>query len=158
MSVRALLLDADGVTQETHSDFRASLKALCSDESRADDFVAEVFAAERPCATGGDFAVALGAVLEAWGSSYSVDAALDCWERVEPNAAVLGFVAELRAHGTLVALATNQQNRRACLHAGDSALRRVFRRAADFVRVGARETQRRLLHGAWASTRLRRFS
>ncbi len=113
MSVRALLLDADGVTQETHSDFRASLKALCSDESRADDFVAEVFAAERPCATGGDFAVALGAVLEAWGSSYSVDAALECWERVEPNAAVLGFVAELRAHGTLVALATNQQNRRA---------------------------------------------
>ena len=114
MNATVLLLDADGVVQEGDPGFRASLEALCPEPAKVGEFVAGVFAAERPCATGErDFAEALGEVLNRWNIPGTLDEALSCWERVEPSGQVLDFVAELRGAGTVVALATNQQNYRA---------------------------------------------
>ena len=59
-TIRAVLLDADGVVQLPGAVWSGSLAALCGDPSRADEFRAEVFAAEKPCLTGAaDFEAAL---------------------------------------------------------------------------------------------------
>jgi len=74
-TIRAVLLDADGVVQLPVSAWRASLGALCGEPSRADEFLTDVFGAERPCLTGAlDFEVALGQVLRKWESTVSVEA------------------------------------------------------------------------------------
>jgi hypothetical protein len=51
-TIRAVLLDADGVVQLPGSAWNASLDLLCGDPSRADEFRTDVFAAEKPCLTG----------------------------------------------------------------------------------------------------------
>ena len=74
MNATVLLLDADGVVQEGDPGFRASLEALCPEPAKVGEFVAGVFAAERPCATGErDFAEALGEVLNRWNSPGTLD-------------------------------------------------------------------------------------
>jgi hypothetical protein len=46
-TIRAVLLDADGVVQLPGSAWSAALGLLCGDPSRADEFRTDVFAAER---------------------------------------------------------------------------------------------------------------
>jgi putative hydrolase of the HAD superfamily len=112
--IRALLLDADGVVQLPRPTWRTSLEALCGDRCRADEFLADVFAAERPCLTGeADFEVALEALLRKWGAGVSVEAALQIWTQIEPSADILELARGLRASGVSVSLATNQQTHRA---------------------------------------------
>jgi len=113
-TIRAVLLDADGVVQLPGSAWRASLGALCRDPSRADEFLTDVFGAERPCLTGAaDFQAALGQVLRKWESTVSVEVALRVWTEIEPATDVLNLVRLLRSSGISVSLATNQQAHRA---------------------------------------------
>ena len=113
-SIRAVLLDADGVVQLPHPAWRTSLEALCGEPDRTDDFLADVFAAEKPCLNGGaDFEPALAAVLRKWRSRIAVEDALAIWTRIEPSADILGLVRAIRSSGIAVALATNQQAHRA---------------------------------------------
>lgn len=112
--IRAVLLDADGVVQVTAPAWRASLAALCQDPARVEEFLGEVFAAERPCTTGAvDFADTLAPVLQRWQVRASVADALRIWTLIEPSADVLALVERLRSAGVTVALATNQQAHRA---------------------------------------------
>jgi HAD superfamily hydrolase (TIGR01509 family) len=112
--IEALLLDADGVVQQTGPGWRDSLAALCTEEHRVDDFLSEVFAAERPCLTGaGEFGAALEGVLQRWSCQVPLDDALKIWTLIEPDQQVLGLVRRLRERGVTVALATNQQQHRA---------------------------------------------
>lgn len=114
MTITTLLLDADGVVQRPPSDWRASLADLCGQPGSEEQFLAEVFAAERPTLNAPvDFAPRLAEVLERWGSPATVDEALAHWERIEPSPAVLSLVGSVRERGVLVGLATNQQQRRA---------------------------------------------
>jgi putative hydrolase of the HAD superfamily len=113
-TTRAVLLDADGVVQLPGSTWSASLGALCGDPSRADEFLTDVFGAERPCLTGAaDFEAALGKVLRKWGSTVSVEVALRVWTEIEPATDILDLVRFLRSSGISVSLATNQQAHRA---------------------------------------------
>lgn len=113
-SITAVLLDADGVVQLTPPAWRDSLEALCGDSGRVDDFLADVFAAEKLCLTGAaDFKPALAGVLRRWRSNISAEEALRIWTQIEPCPDVLGLVKALRASGVAVALATNQQRHRA---------------------------------------------
>jgi putative hydrolase of the HAD superfamily len=113
-TIRAVLLDADGVVQLPGSAWSASLDLLCGDPGRADEFRADVFAAEKPCLTGAEhFEVALGQVLRKWQSSVSVEVALRAWTDIEPAADILDLVRSLRSSGVSVSLATNQQAHRA---------------------------------------------
>jgi putative hydrolase of the HAD superfamily len=113
-TIRAVLLDADGVVQIPQPTWLASLGALCGDPDRTDEFLADVFAAEKPCVTGGvDFKPALAEVLRKWRSSVSVEDALQTWTQIEPSADVLALARALRDSGVTVCLATNQQAHRA---------------------------------------------
>lgn len=113
-SIRALLLDADGVVQLPAPSWRSSAMALCADSGRADEFLGEIFAAERPCLSGElDFGDALRGVLHRWNSASSVEEALRVWTLIDADSGVLELISELRATGLRVALATNQQQHRA---------------------------------------------
>ena len=48
MEIKTVLLDADGVVQKASPDWRESVAALCPEPGSREDFLAEVFAAERP--------------------------------------------------------------------------------------------------------------
>lgn len=113
-NIRAVLLDADGVVQLPQPNWQASLEKLCGDPTRAEDFLADVFAAEKPCLTGNtDFEPALAAVLRKWRSSVPVEDALRVWTQIEPSPDMLDLAGKLRSSGVAVALATNQQAHRA---------------------------------------------
>lgn len=120
--VRAVLFDADGVIQRMSPDWRISLERLCEDPAQIDSFIEDVFRAEHGCLTGArDFEVVLPDVLARWNSRADLTEALAIWTMIEPEAAVLELVRRLRAGGTIVALATNQQRHRAehMIHALD---------------------------------------
>jgi putative hydrolase of the HAD superfamily len=118
-TIRAVLLDADGVVQLPRPTWRASLEALCGDPDRTEEFLGDVFAAEKPCLTGGtDFESALAHVLRKWRSTVSVKVAMRIWTQIEPSADMLALVQSLRGSGVTVALATNQQTHRASFMTG----------------------------------------
>ena len=112
--IKVVLLDADGVLQQPGCNWQSSLEALCADPGRSREFLAEVFAAERPCLTGAqDFAEALGSVLSKWGCTATAEEALSVWTLIDPDPHAMRLVKGLRARGIRVALASNQQSRRA---------------------------------------------
>ena len=112
--IEAVLFDADGVVQTPGAGWRPALEALCGVPGQVEAFLEDLFAAERPCLTGDeDFEAALAGVLARWRSTATVSEALRAWELIEPQESVLAFVDGLRAQGTLVGLATNQQSLRA---------------------------------------------
>ena len=113
-TIRAVLLDADGVVQLPGSSWSASLGVLCGDPSRAAEFLTDVFGAERTCLTGAaDFESAMAQVLRKWQSTVSVEVALRVWTEIEPATDILDMVHVLRSSGMSVSLATNQQAHRA---------------------------------------------
>jgi putative hydrolase of the HAD superfamily len=114
MFVEAVLFDADGVIQTTAQQFRSRLAALCGDEHRSEEFLEDLFAAERPCLTGeGDFNAALTDVLGRWNSRSSLEEALAIWQLIEPREDLLVIVDRLRSARVRTGLATNQQPERA---------------------------------------------
>ncbi|MEQ8858178.1 MAG: HAD hydrolase-like protein [Pseudomonadales bacterium] len=113
-SIQAVLLDADGVVQLPKPNWRESLERLCGDPDQTEHFLAEIFAAEKPCLTGStDFEPALAAILRRWRSSMPIEDALHIWTQIEPSSEMLGLAKGLRSCGVAVALATNQQAHRA---------------------------------------------
>lgn len=126
-SISAVLLDADGVVQLPQPGWRSSLEALCGDPERTETFLADVFAAERPCLTGSaDFKPALAEVLNHWRSNISVEDALRIWTQIEPSADILNLVRAIRSSGVSVSLATNQQAHRARFMTSDLGYARHF--------------------------------
>lgn len=112
--ISAVLFDADGVIQRPSSTWRTHLVRLCPDPARANEFLSELFAAERPCFDGTeDFRRTLTEALARWGRADAVDEALAVWTEIEPDLHILEVVAELRRNDIRVALASNQQAIRA---------------------------------------------
>lgn len=112
--IAAVLFDADGVIQRPAPAWRPLLVALCPDPARGEEFLADLFAAERPCLMGtGDFRDALDAVLRRWACAVGVDDALRLWTLIEPDQSALRLVRCLRTAGIRTGLATNQQRQRA---------------------------------------------
>ena len=113
-SIESILLDADGVVQMPAPEWREQLEKLAGNVNRADQFMSEIFDAERTCITGHqNFATALQTVMQRWQCNADVEEVLDLWTMIEPNAAVLQMVGELRDQGHRVYLATNQHKHRA---------------------------------------------
>ena len=114
VKVTTVLLDADGVVQKPVPGWLDRLGELCGAPDRHDEFLADVFAAEKPALTGQvEFRPALAAVLERWGCPVSLEEAIDVWQLIQPHEQILEVVAELRSRGCRVSLATNQQAERA---------------------------------------------
>lgn len=113
-SIGVVLFDADGVIQRTAPAWHGLLSGLCPDPERVESFLADVFAAERPCLTGADdFRDALERVLRRWRCTAGVDEVLHVWTLIEPDEGALHLVRRLRSGGIRAALATNQQHHRA---------------------------------------------
>ena len=112
--ISAVVFDADGVIQVPSAAWRAALLALAGDAKHADDLLADIFAAEKPCLTGEqDFETALADVLLRWNCATNVKQALRIWTMIDKDDQILNVIERLRARGTHVALATNQQAHRA---------------------------------------------
>lgn len=113
-TILAVLFDADGVLQRTKPGWIEELQRLCGDAEDVESFTQDVFKAEEPCLLGkGDFEALLSSVLKKWDSPATVSEALNIWTMIDPDDSVLGLIRTLRANGTTVALATNQQQHRA---------------------------------------------
>jgi putative hydrolase of the HAD superfamily len=109
-SISSVLFDADGVIQETTAGWLDHWKAMVRDPGDADEFVSDIFTAERPHLLGLEgFEDSLHRVMQKWKVEASLSDVLYAWTLIEPSEAVLAVVSDVRAKGTQVALATNQQ-------------------------------------------------
>lgn len=116
MTVRHLLLDADGVLQDVGGDgWRAEIQRRLGD--RINEFVRAVDALEAPALRGdGEFPDGLADVLAGFGVSLDAEELyVALWEAITVDPGTLGVAAAVRAAGAGVHLATNQHPRRARL-------------------------------------------
>lgn len=114
VNIRSVLFDADGVVQKPSEHWLSCLENLIEDKSRVEDFVADIFSAEKPCVTGSeDFPTNLGRVLDKWNCAANIDEVLAIWTMIDTSVEMLGLISEVRESGRRVALATNQQHFRA---------------------------------------------
>jgi putative hydrolase of the HAD superfamily len=112
--IRAILFDADGVIQTADETFIPQLKSLIAETEHADRFLAEVFAAEKPCMAGKkDFAEELERVLETWDVHIPIQQALAIWQLIHPVPGILHKISTIRQTGVPCYLATNQELHRA---------------------------------------------
>lgn len=106
--VRALLMDADGVTQYPHSGWLKEMTRLGGPR-----FIADAFALEKTTLTGkADLRELLTEVLVRDGRACTADDILQVWYRIDVDEIMLALVDRVRAHGVVTALATNQQSYR----------------------------------------------
>lgn len=112
--ISTLLLDADGVVQTTGAGWIDAVASLSGVSGKTDEFLAAIFAAEKPALIGqSSFKADLAEVLVRWQSPAGISEALAVWHLIEPQEMVLAQVADLRRQGVRVSLATNQQVSRA---------------------------------------------
>jgi putative hydrolase of the HAD superfamily len=106
-----VLFDADGVIQHATDDLESRLaRVLGRVPEPLDDFLRQLYAAERPCLIGdADFAERLVPVVARWGAPAAAEALARAWSSIEPDPRVLDVVRGLRAEGVTCALTTNQQ-------------------------------------------------
>ena len=118
MTVRHLLLDADGVLQDLPGGWVAALEPWLGE--RAEEFLRESVVAEQPCLVGdGDFAAVLAGQVARWGLTTDArDLYRAVWHRIEVHADTLALVRELRTAGTGVHLASTQESGRAAVMRG----------------------------------------
>jgi|TARA_Y100000310_G_C20700289_1_gene829083 putative hydrolase of the HAD superfamily len=110
MTISVVLVDADGVIQQSSPGWRSRWGRLIDDETLTDAFLAEIFEMERPFLCGGEgFKSELAKILERWGCSDCVDEALRIWTMIDPCEEILSIVRSLRTLGLTLGLATNQQ-------------------------------------------------
>lgn len=127
MSIRFLLFDADGVIQVPSPGWRPALERLAGDPAKADEFLADVFAAERPSTSGEvEFADGLVEVLARWKCDTPVQEVLDLWTMIDPHQANLELVRSFRSGGYHCSLTTNQQRHRASYIRSNLGYERCF--------------------------------
>ncbi len=151
MTIRFVLLDADGVVQRFPPDFIAKLSELTPSPNKK-AFLDEVFAAEHPYMEGrSGFPDALADVLRRWHVSHPVDQVLRLWTDIEVDVAVLGVVERLREQRIKVALATNQQETRARYMEDALPYKASFDHCFYSCFLGAAKPDRRFFQTALAS-------
>lgn len=113
MTVRHVLLDADGVVQQLPGGWFAAMEPYLGERSR--QFLLETWADELPCLRGeGDYLPELARALAAYGVAEPVEAVYAAvWHRIEVYDETVALVHRLRAAGYGVHLGTNQEQRRA---------------------------------------------
>ncbi|MBV1877673.1 MAG: HAD-IA family hydrolase [Pseudomonadales bacterium] len=112
--IKAVLFDADGVIQQMPKDWMSRVETLLANRAKAEAFMDEAFAAEKPCLTGdGDFLATITDLLRRWDKAFSLDEILKVWTHIECSQEMLSLISQLRKNGIVVGLATNQQAFRA---------------------------------------------
>lgn len=106
--IRALLMDADGVTQHPHKGWLKEMARLGGPR-----FIKDAFRRESTTLTGEvDLRDLLTELLERDGRACTADDILEVWYRVDLDDVTLALVDRVRAAGVITALATNQQSYR----------------------------------------------
>lgn len=106
--VRALLLDADGVTQHPRLGWLVAMARLGGPL-----LVRDAFAREREAITGkADLKEVLAEVIAAHGARCTPQEMIDVWCRIDVDQHMLELVDRVRAEGVVTVLATNQQSYR----------------------------------------------
>jgi putative hydrolase of the HAD superfamily len=124
--IRAVLFDADGVLQGALPGWKERLAELVPAD-RADEFVTEVFAAELPPLRGeSSWPDELAKVLARWNVTAPLDDVLANWNAIEVYPGELDVVRAVRAAGTGVYLATNQQAYRAAYMRANAGYDAIF--------------------------------
>jgi len=114
LPIQTILFDADGVIQRPTEHRRAAWQRLLGSGRNVDEFVAAVFAAERPACEGRiEFIGAFSDLLAAWSCQGTLQDALAVWTMIQPDAAIVQLVQGLRRSGINCCLATNQEHHRA---------------------------------------------
>ncbi|WGL52557.1 HAD-IA family hydrolase [Nocardioides sp. BP30] len=108
-----MLFDADGVLQHRPGGWETAFEEWLG--VRAQDFLHEMFVAEKPAMSDQRDAVEiLAEVLQRWGIDAPAEEVFAAvWLRIEPDPASLALVRRLRRAGYGVHLGTNQSRRRA---------------------------------------------
>lgn len=106
--VRALLLDADGVTQHPRLGWLVAMARI-----GGPNLVREAFARERETITGKvDLIDVLNELILKHHANCSAQQIIDIWCRIDVDQHMLDLVDRVRSHGVLTVLATNQQRHR----------------------------------------------
>lgn len=136
MSVRALLVDADGVLQRNPAGWDDDVRRFVA-PADADAFTDDLWDAEAAALRGEcGFAEVVAAVAHRWGFAGREDELLVLWRQVEVSEDVLGLVRDLRASGLGCHLVTNQNDVRASYLRHDLGYDDVFDRCFCSCEVG----------------------
>lgn len=137
MTVRALLVDADGVLQRNPAGWDDDVRRFVA-PADADAFTDDLWDAERAALRGEcGFAEVVAAVARRWGFAGREDELVQLWRQVEVSGEVLGLVRDLRASGLGCHLVTNQNDVRASYLRHDLGYDDVFDRCFCSCEVGA---------------------
>ena len=113
MTVRAVLLDADGVMQRNPAGWHDEVTAVVPEADR-ERFAEELWTAEEPAQAGRrTFADVLAELGGRWGITNQQERLLALWRQVDVVDEMVQLVRVLRAGGTPVHLVTNQNDVRA---------------------------------------------
>ena len=112
VQIDTILFDADGVLQRAHA-WRPAVEAMLGRRrARIEEFLRDVYVAERPSLIGdGDFDTVFAKLLQIW--QISRDDLARAWTTIEVQDEVLDVVRRLRAAGRRCCVASNQQAMRA---------------------------------------------
>ena len=125
-TIRAVLVDADGVLQVNAEDWMDRLRSFVPDAD-ADAFVADLFEAEQPALRGErGFADVVADVCGRWGLAGRERALIDHWRHAVVQPEVAALVGDLREAGLGCHLATNQNDVRAAYLLEDLGYAELF--------------------------------
>jgi putative hydrolase of the HAD superfamily len=117
MKIKTILFDADGVIQTTGPDFIRNLQSILTEplnQQKADEFITDIFQAERPCLAGkADFSVELENLLKRWQIDANLEEVLLLWDTIHTLQGISELIGDLQSAGISCCLATNQQHIRA---------------------------------------------
>lgn len=106
-------------------------------EEHLDAFIADLFAAEKPCLTGhADFESQIATVLGRWRTSATVEDTLSIWTNIEVDTDMIDTISAIRRTGIACHLASNQQAHRARYMADALGYHAKFDRAFYSCHVG----------------------
>jgi len=109
LSVKAVLLDADGVIQDAIIDQPKSIMRLLGTTDRLPEFMSDLFGAGSRALTGQvDVVELIAGVLERWDCAGTLDDALEMWNMIEVDDDAIAVVKSLKSVGLTVCLASNQ--------------------------------------------------
>ena len=136
-TVRAVLVDADGVLQVNADDWLDRLRAFVAPDD-ADAFVDDLFDAEQPALRGERrFADVVAEVCARWGLAGREDELVDHWRHALVQPEVVAVVRALRSSGLPCHLATNQNDVRAAYLLDDLGYADLFDSAFCSCDLGA---------------------
>ena len=129
VSVKAVLLDADGVIQDAIIDQPNAFVRLRGTTDRLPEFSNDLFGAGYRALTGDSDVVALIAgVLERWDCAGTLDDALELWNMIEVDDDAIEIVKSIRRLGFTVCLASNQDSYRGNYMSENLGFREFFDR------------------------------